>query len=131
MSIMIAYDGSEVAKEALKLATLHARALKEDVEVVQSAENGDDLDYANVHQLEQELEKEISTLLNDSEIPFKTTLLVSSSTPGENIVRHVKTKQAREIFMGVRRRSKVGKLFFGSTAQYVILNAACPVVTTK
>jgi len=131
MSIMVAYDGSEVAKEALKLATLHAGAFKEDIEVVQAAEDGDDLDYSDVHRLEQNLENEINTLMNGTDIPFKTTLLVSSSTPGEDIVRHLKLRESRMIFMGVRRRSKVGKLLFGSTAQYVILNAACPVVTTK
>jgi nucleotide-binding universal stress UspA family protein len=31
----------------------------------------------------------------------------------------------------VRMRSKVGKLLMGSTAQHVILNAPCPVVTRK
>jgi nucleotide-binding universal stress UspA family protein len=131
MSIMVAYDGSEVAKEALRLATVHAGAFKEDIEVVQAAEGGDDLDYSDVHRLEQNLENEINTLMNGTDIPFKTTLLVSSSTPGEDIVRHLKLRESRMIFMGVRRRSKVGKLLFGSTAQYVILNAACPVVTTR
>ena len=36
-----------------------------------------------------------------------------------------------EIIVGVRRRSKVGKLLLGSTAQHLILNAACPVVSVK
>jgi nucleotide-binding universal stress UspA family protein len=128
---MVAYDGSEVAKEALELAKVHARAFKEDIEVVQAAENGNELDYSNVHQFEQSLENEINKMMNGDDIPFKTTLLVSSSTPGEEIVRHLEVKDSREIFIGVRRRSKVGKLLFGSTAQYVILNAACPVVTTR
>ena len=34
-----------------------------------------------------------------------------------------------EIIVGVKRRSKVGKLVFGSNAQYVILEALCPVLT--
>jgi nucleotide-binding universal stress UspA family protein len=69
--------------------------------------------------------------MNDENIPFKTTLLVSSSTAGEEIVRHLAVKNSKEICLGVRRRSKVGKLLFGSTAQYVILFAPCPVVTIK
>ena len=36
-----------------------------------------------------------------------------------------------EIIIGVRRRSKVGKLLFGSNAQYIILMAQCPVVAVK
>jgi len=131
MSIMVAYDGSEASKEALSLAKAHAKAFNDEIEVVRAEERSAELDYSNIHKLEQKLKNEINTLMNGEKIPFKTTLLVSSSTAGEEIVRHLTVKKSKEICLGVRRRSKVGKLLFGSTAQYVILSAPCPVVTTK
>jgi nucleotide-binding universal stress UspA family protein len=48
-----------------------------------------------------------------------------------NAVQFAEDKQINEIIVGVRMRSKVGKLLMGSTAQHVILNASCPVVTRK
>jgi nucleotide-binding universal stress UspA family protein len=36
-----------------------------------------------------------------------------------------------EIVIAVKKRSKAGKWLFGSTAQYVIFNAPCPVVSVK
>jgi nucleotide-binding universal stress UspA family protein len=36
-----------------------------------------------------------------------------------------------EIFVGVKKRSRVEKMILGSTAQHVILNASCPVTTVK
>ena len=51
--------------------------------------------------------------------------------PGEELVAFAQKHQAEEIVIGVRKRSKMGKLVFGSTAQYVILNAGCPVVSIK
>ena len=56
---------------------------------------------------------------------------VSYLTPGEDIVEYAKTNNIEEIILGVVRKSKVGKLIFGSTAQFVILNAVCPVTTLK
>ena len=51
--------------------------------------------------------------------------------PGEDLVTFARENNVDEIIIGVRHRSKVGKLVFGSTAQYVILEAHCPVLTVK
>ncbi len=50
---------------------------------------------------------------------------------GEDLVRLAREEEIDEIYIGVKKRSKVGKFIFGSTAQYVILEAPCPVVTVK
>jgi nucleotide-binding universal stress UspA family protein len=35
------------------------------------------------------------------------------------------------VIIGIVKKSKVGKILFGSTAQYLILNAPCPVLTVR
>ncbi len=60
-----------------------------------------------------------------------THLLVRGFTPGEDIVKFAKENNIDEILIGIKRRSKVGKLLFGSNAQFIILKAHCPVVTVK
>ena len=61
----------------------------------------------------------------------ETHLLIRGLSPGEDLVQFSEDNQISEVIVGVRRRSKVGKLLMGSTAQHVILNDRCPVVTVK
>ena len=75
-------------------------------------------------------EAQIRDLFEDVDVPYKTQLLVNSTPAGEQLVRHATRKNVGFICMGIRKKSKVGKLIFGSTVQYVILNAPCPVLTT-
>jgi nucleotide-binding universal stress UspA family protein len=51
--------------------------------------------------------------------------------PGEDLVQFAKDNAVDEMVVGVKRRSKVGKILMGSTAQFVVLQAPCPVVTVK
>jgi len=130
MKILVGYDGSNAAKEALSIAKKHAKAFGGEIFVVSSMIGGPDIPRQQFEKVEGELRYSQSYFI-DGEIPCTTRFLVRGMTPGEDLVRFAEENDIDEIVIGIRRRSKVGKLLFGSTAQYVILNAKCPVVTVK
>jgi nucleotide-binding universal stress UspA family protein len=130
MKILVGYDGSNSAKEALRLAKTHARAFAASVQVVTSMFKGTEDEQKEIRKAENGLEYTRSVFDSDG-IDCQTHLLIRGLGPGEDLVRFADENSIDEIIIGVKRRSKVGKLMFGSTAQYVILNAPCPVVTVK
>ena len=130
MKILVGYEESRVADAAVKLALKHAKAFDADVLIVTSLEQSPTLKKEDIDKAESKLEK-LKTSLKVDEIACEVLPSVSYESPGEDLVRFAKENQVDEIIIGVRRRSKVGKLVFGSTAQYVILEAPCPVVAVK
>ena len=130
MKIMVGFDGSKVAVAALELAAEHAQAFGAQVFLVQSMVGGPDVPKKDFENSEREL-KYHQNEFKKKDIACESLLSVRGLEPGEDLTRLAQEQQVDEIIMGVRRRSKVGKLVFGSTAQYVILNAPCPVVTVK
>ena len=130
MKILVGYDGSNVSKEALALAQKHSKQFKAEVVIAYSMVGGPEVPRKDFEVAENSLEYEKSRLL-DGNIPCESILSVRGLQAGEDLVQLAEEYKADEIIIGVRRRSKVGKLLFGSTAQYVILNAPCPVVSVK
>ncbi len=51
--------------------------------------------------------------------------------PAEQLIATAEETGADFIVIGLRRRSAVGKLLLGSSAQRVLLDAACPVLAVK
>jgi nucleotide-binding universal stress UspA family protein len=130
MKILVGYDGSNSAKDALALAKKHASAFDAEVIIVSSLTGGSVTHAVEVEQATESLEL-AKKMFDDDGIPCETKLLVRGMTPGEDLVDYAKEKSIDEIIIGIKRRSKVGKLLFGSNAQYVIIKAPCPVVTVK
>jgi len=130
MKILVGYDGMNSAKEALNLAKSHAKAFDASVEVVTSMQKGTESERKDIEQAERGLAYAKSLFEGDN-IACSTHLLIRGLSPGEDIVEFANEHKIDEIVVGVKRRSKVGKLLLGSTAQYVILHAQCPVVTVK
>jgi nucleotide-binding universal stress UspA family protein len=130
MKILIGYDGTNSAKEALNLAKSHAKAFGASVEVVTSMQKGTESERKFIEQAERGLEYAKSLFEQDG-IACNTHLLIRGLSAGEDLVEFANENQIDQIVVGVKRRSKVGKLLMGSTAQYVILQAECPVITVK
>ncbi|MFO7713303.1 universal stress protein [Desulfosarcina sp.] len=130
MKILVGYDGSNSAKDALALAKKHATAFDAQVLIVSSLTGGSVTHAVEVEHATEDLEF-AKKMFDEDGIPCETKLLVRGMTPGEDLVEYAKEKGIDEIIIGIKRRSKVGKLLFGSNAQYVIIKAPCPVVTVK
>ena len=128
--IVVGYDGSNTGKAALAVAKEQSKAFDAKVFVIESQVGGSDTDAKDIKKGEENLEF-AESYLKEQNIPCETHLLVRGVEPGEDIVQFAKDNDADLIIVGVRRRSKVGKLMFGSTAQFVILEAPCPVLTVK
>jgi len=130
MTILVGYDGTNAAREALQLALKHARAFGAEVEVMTSMTRGSEAQLEEIGNAEGGLAY-AEELFKEHGIDCGTHLLIRGLSPGEDIVKFAEDRKVDEIIMGVRRRSKVSKILMGSTAQYVILKAPCPVVTVK
>lgn len=51
--------------------------------------------------------------------------------PSDTVVQVAQRRDARLVVLGLRARTPVGKLVFGSTAQRILLDATCPVLAVK
>ncbi len=130
MKILVGYDGSNVAREAIAVAEKHATAFKAEIILVHSMVGGPEVPRKDFENAENDLDYEKNVLL-DKKVSCKPILSVRGLQAGEDLVQLAEENKVDEIIIGIHRRSKVGKLIFGSTAQYVVLNAPCPVVTVK
>ena len=130
MNILVAYDGTKEARESARVAAKHAKAFGGRIILAFSMVGGPEIPRQEFERAEKELQGQAITLKEEG-LDCETMLSVRGLETGEDIVKIAEEIKAEEIFIGVQRKSKVGKLLFGSTAQYIILNATCPVVTVR
>jgi len=130
MKILVGYRGKNIGQDLLQLAANHARAFQGKAIIVTSLVGGDKTSREQVSEAENNL-GEAEKFFTEQGLPCESHLLVRGMTAGEDLVEFAREQQVDEIIIGVKSRSKVGKLLFGSTAQYVILKASCPVVSVR
>jgi len=131
MKIMVCYDGSNIAKKALEMTLKYAKAFKAHVIATTALESDPDKKLDDLGHAEKILEYAKNFLTIDN-LSCETKMLPANNlTVAENIVFFAEQERVDHIIIGTEKKSKVGKFFFGSTAQHIILNAPCPVIAVK
>ena len=128
MKILLSYDGKDPSEQAFEFAIKHAGDLGAQLDIVtvvvrKSTDQSEDIEAA-----EKLLANAVKTC-EKAGIQCNTKLLINKQDAGEAVVEYAAEKGYEMIVVGIRKTSKLGKLLLGSNAQYVILNATCPVMT--
>ena len=127
MTILIGYRPTPEGKAALDFALAEQSRRQTDLVILHSSE---ELDTTQRQSLEQQIDALTADL---PATPGQTSVRVidPDDEPADIILATAIESAAELIIIGLRRRSPVGKLILGSTAQRVLLEADCPVVAVK
>jgi len=130
MKILVGYNGSEAGKSALSQAKNFAKTFNAKVFVVASLEGGSSEKMDEISTTTQNL-KYAKDLLDQAGVRCETQQLVRGLTPGEDLVKFAEENDIDHLFVGIEKKSRTRKILLGSTAQYIILKAPCPVTSVK
>jgi nucleotide-binding universal stress UspA family protein len=130
MKFLVGYNGSAVAKAALSLARTYAETFGAKVIVVTSMGGGTNESSEDIGKAERDLVF-ARQFLQEQGISCETHQLARGLPPGEDLTMYAKENSIDQIFVGVEKKSKTQKIILGSTAQYIILRAPCPVVSVN
>lgn len=127
MEFLVCFDHTQQGLKTLKTAQAHAEVWDADLVVIQTISRKEPLSNRRIQEAEEKLAEKVAEVMNSRS--HETVLLVDSMRRGEQIVNFAIRENVDQIFLGIEKKSRVDKLIFGSTAQFVILRAPCPVLT--
>jgi nucleotide-binding universal stress UspA family protein len=127
MKILMYYDGTEYAKDALPLVKEHAKAFQATVDIVSSLHKGGESQLDEIDAMKTDLAY-LKGALEKEKITAEYHLLIKGNDPGEDVVSFAEEHHVDEIIIGTKKKNRVAKFILGSVAQQVIINAHCPVV---
>ncbi|MFD1710544.1 universal stress protein [Ottowia sp. GY511] len=127
MTILVAYVARPEGKAALDKGIEIATRRNEPLVVVNAGPGGrDDASVVDGYEGERVAER-LATL----SVPAEFKHFVRGKSAVEEIDELVHQLQVSVLVIGLRRRSAVGKLLLGSTAQEILMTVSCPVLAVK
>ena len=127
-TVVVGYVPNQEGEAALSHAVAEARTRDARLLVVNTS-RGDalvDERYADDDQVGA-----LRTRLEDAGVDHELVRAIRGREAHEEILAVASERRADLVVIGLRRRTPVGKLLMGSTAQRVLLEATCPVLAVK
>ncbi|NYG54981.1 universal stress protein [Nocardioides perillae] len=128
MTVVVGYVPTPEGAAALEQAVDHVRSRDARLVVVNTS-RGDrlvDERYALDDQVARVRER-----LDDAGVAYDVVHGVHGREAHDELLDAARDHRADLLVIGLRRRTPVGKLLLGSTAQRVLLEARCPVLAVK
>ena len=119
MTIVVAYADTPPGHAAVAAAVAESSRERETVIIVPAVRGDDAPDVAEVETRWPDLAGRVEVERGDL------------GDPSDTVVQVAQRRDARLVVLGLRARTPVGKLVFGSTAQRILLDATCPVLAVK
>jgi nucleotide-binding universal stress UspA family protein len=129
VTVVVGFVPKPEGRAALEHALAHARDHRDDLVVVNSAHGAAVADSALVPL--DELNQLLDELNPNGDVKVDVRQRTRAQDPVQEVLEIVEGTGARLLVIGLRRRSSVGKLFLGSNAQGLLLQAPCPVLAVK
>ncbi|MEO6018719.1 MAG: universal stress protein [Knoellia sp.] len=123
MAIVVGYIPTKEGSAAFKRAGEEAVLRKTNLVVINSNRDGTGSDSEELDRLGDEL--------RGQGVDVTVRQLIRGNEPSEDLLSVADEVGADLIVIGLRRRTPVGKLILGSTAQRILLDASCPVLAVK
>jgi len=130
MKFLVGYNGSKAARSALALAKDFAKVFNAKVYVLVSMEGGSSEKIEDVTKARADLEY-AENFLKQENIDCEAREMVRGLSPAEDLIKFARDNDIDQLFVGIEKKTRTRKILLGSTAQYVILKAPCPVISVK
>lgn len=126
-TIVVGFMPSKTGEAALQEATRLARESGDRLIVVNSSRADTPYDPALATSTMLEV---VDETLNDAGIDHVVEQPIGHD-PADHLFEAIERYSARLVVIGLRRRSLLGRILFGSTAQRVLLHSTCSVLAVK
>ncbi|MEZ0163780.1 universal stress protein [Kineococcus sp. LSe6-4] len=130
MGIVVGYVANPEGRAALERAGGAAVRLSAPLVVVHSRRPGREIDAEEAEQLAAVHDK-VRAELAEAGLSVELREVPDSDDPADDLITAAEDSGASLIVIGLRRRTPVGKLILGASAQRILLDAPCPVLAVK